>query len=497
MPLDPAISLDIKAPQVQPVGPLDMMGKLALTQNAINQNKLFQQQFQAKQGLSDAYSAAMDPTTGKLDQNKLMQAVSKDPRTAFMMGDIIRGQQEQQQRDLSISGTQLEQAHKSMGMIQGQISSLLSQDQVTPRDVIGKTGELLAAGAITKEAAASVLSGMPQDPTQIKPWLQQHLLGSMDAQQRLTAMHGAPQVINSGGAQQIVQTSPLTGQTRVDGVVKNTPNPDALLPYGNMTVADRANVALRGADTVAIPQANGTSQVYTRGALAGTGGVGQTPGGIVPVGQTPQLGADRSANLSVDALAQDRQDAASAPGRIYQLGQALSGLQNAQTGHGSETLNNLRGLAATLGMGDGAKNASYDEANKYLTQYAVNKANTLGGATDSKIATMLSANASTHINNLAAQDVVRANIGLERMGLALQQAFQSSGLPENKWLAFKQDWTAKNDPRVFVLSEMPRDKAGAFVSSLPKHEQEALKAQYIQAVNSGWVPSLVGGANGQ
>ena len=152
----------------------------------------------------------------------------------------------------------------------------------------------------------------------------------------------------------------------------------------------------------------------------------------------------------------------------------------------------MRGVAATLGMGDGAKNASYDEANKYLTQYAMNAANALGGATDGKIATALSGNASTHISNLAAQDVVRANIGLERMGLAAQQAFQTSGLPENQWLPFKQQWTASHDPRAFVLGEMPPSKAATFVKSLPADQQQTLAQQYNAAVMNGWVPAPAG-----
>ncbi len=483
MPLDPSVSLNI-AP-VQMPNPLDTMDKLASTQNLINQNKLFGQTFAARQAIGPLYQQAIDPQTGQLDTNKLLSLAAQDPRTAFMAGDLAQQALSRQQQQTAITGEQLNQAHQSMGLVQNQLSSLLNQPNVTPKDVIGVAANLMSAKAITPEAAAAALSGMPQDPAQLKPWLQQHLLNSMDAQQRLTAMYGAPQVINTGGQQQIVQTSPLTGATRLDGAVNNTVSPEAAL---NAAVAQRGqNIA--AAEPVGIPQPNGQTAYYTKGQIAGTVGGGAP---LQPVGMSPQLGAGRSADLSVDALAQDRQAAAGAPGRIYQLSQALTGLQGAQTGEGSEALNTMRGVAATLGMGDGAKNASYDEANKYLTQYAMNAANALGGATDGKIATALSGNASTHISNLAAQDVVRANIGLERMGLAAQQAFQTSGLPENQWLPFKQQWTASHDPRAFVLGEMPPSKAATFVKSLPADQQQTLAQQYNAAVMNGWVPAPAG-----
>ena len=81
MPLNPNIALSVKGIEVQ--DPLAQYGKLAAIQNAQNQNALAQYQLgtaqraeTAQNVLADAYSKSVDPTTGKIDYNKLNSLVA-------------------------------------------------------------------------------------------------------------------------------------------------------------------------------------------------------------------------------------------------------------------------------------------------------------------------------------------------------------------------------------------------------------------------------------
>lgn len=77
MPLDPTVPLGI-TPQVNSAAnPLDMVGKFATIQNAVNQNKLFQQTFAARQLAGQIMSSAPDMEAG-------LQQIMKSPAAPFM-----------------------------------------------------------------------------------------------------------------------------------------------------------------------------------------------------------------------------------------------------------------------------------------------------------------------------------------------------------------------------------------------------------------------------
>ncbi len=157
-----------------------------------------------------------------------------------------------------------------------------------------------------------------------------------------------------------------------------------------------------------------------------SGQAGGIPGApmVIAYGPGQTAGATAAGDASAKQWGQLQASVGGSAGRIYQLQSALGDLQAlgpTGTGPSAGTLNNVRSylqslpvIGQSLGV-DPSKVASYDEANKYLTAYAAARASRFGGGTDQQLATTLSSNASTHISNLAAQDVVKANIGLERM----------------------------------------------------------------------------------
>jgi hypothetical protein len=82
MPTVPDISLGVTGAGAPPPSPLGTLGQFAQIQNSMNQNRLFQQQFAAKQRLGQIMAAAPDPESG-------FAAAMRDPVAGPFAGEAI------------------------------------------------------------------------------------------------------------------------------------------------------------------------------------------------------------------------------------------------------------------------------------------------------------------------------------------------------------------------------------------------------------------------
>lgn len=245
----------------------------------------------------------------------------------------------------------------------------------------------------------------------------------------------------------------------------------------------------------------------------------QPPGAVpaaMPVGGSPMavgLGPGQAAGITAAGDASAHQWASlqnsvgGSAGRIYQLQSALGDLQALGpngTGPSSSTVNNLKSylqslpiIGQSLGI-DPAQVANYDQANKYLTAYAAARAGAHGGGTDQQLATTLSSNASTHISNLAAQNVVKANIGLERMDQAQIASFQkgldpATGQPTgqqftpDQFADYSARWNTAQDPRAFVADQLTPAQFDATVSKMQPAEQAKFRSTFNAALSNNWI----------
>lgn len=227
----------------------------------------------------------------------------------------------------------------------------------------------------------------------------------------------------------------------------------------------------------------------------GAGGVSNATGVRPSLGPAEQAAQSAMGQKSADQYAAELQSAGGFGTRMFNLQKAFTGLQNADTGPGSDTVNTARSFLMahgpqalqSLGIVDPNKIQSYDEANKYLTQYAMNQAGALGEGTDAKLATTLSGNANTHISNLAAQDVVKANMALERMNQAAVNSFQQTGLSPSKYSAWKAQFASRVDPRVFAWDTLDADKKQAAYKSMNDAQRKQFTAQYNWALQNGFI----------
>lgn len=218
---------------------------------------------------------------------------------------------------------------------------------------------------------------------------------------------------------------------------------------------------------------------------------GAAQGGAVRPGLTPaaQAASSETGKAAAQQLANDNTGANGFASRMFTLNKALTGLQGANTGPGSDALNNVKSFIAARGIPgvDVNKIASYDEANKYLMQYAIGQAGALGEGTDGKLAATLSGNANTHISNLAAQDVVRANMGLERMKQAQVQQFNNQGLPPEQYQKWSTQWNKQVNPQVFVWDSLPTDKKQAAMANMSPTQRQGFTQQYNWALQNKFI----------
>lgn len=291
----------------------------------------------------------------------------------------------------------------------------------------------------------------------------------------LGATYGAPQTVDTGPMTKIYRTGvsgnvqdlggfvnglpPSTAATQVPTVRGTTPGTTTLGavagPTGGLsTQAPGTYIPPAGAQ-------GATSTVQPGGAPAQAAGAPFNPTGL-PAGEG--VGLEHAGAASSDQWSALRQQVGGSASRLFQLHQALSGLENAgSTGPGTDAVNNAKSfllaqspdwLKKYLPGVDPQQIKSYDEANKYLTQYASGVAGSFGSTTDHQLATTLAGNASTHISNLAAKDVVKANIALERMGQAQALAFQQTGETPDKFADWSVNWNTTHDPRAFLVDQL-------------------------------------------
>lgn len=436
----------------RPQGPnaITQFSQMAGTANALMQNRIMQEQMRTNLATGQAYRQAVDSTTGQVDPRLLTNAIVNSP-AAYNLPNVLKDVQQQKQAGVALETSEYELANKRLGSLRSTLGSLLANPNATGKDVIGSTAQLVAQGVITPKMAADAMSGMPQDPKKLRVWLTDHMVNTMTAQEKMNAAYGTPQM-----------------QQGID-------------PRTNAPVVN----------PIAVSPLTGVRRLPVDSGAPGPGGAQSmtAPGGGIQTGLAPgQSAAMEKSAASWQTL---RDDVGSSAQRVFQLGEALKGLQGTATGPGTEFRNQLSSYVLALPGGnsivDAKGVASYDKAVKYLTQNSMAAAGQLGAGTDSKLATALTANASTSISNMAAQDVVKANIALERIKQAQADIFEKSGALPGEFSGWAVDWNKNVDPRAFAIDMMGAGDRKKLLGSLKGQEQRRFIDSVKIAISTGLV----------
>ena len=487
--------------------PSDQLAKMAAAQNAVNQNQLFQAQQQAGQ----AFQGAIDPTTGLPNQNRLGLALRNlSPASAIAVQPALAQAGEMQGQQVSNDRSTLSLNLNQRQNINGVLGSLFNKPDLSVEDIHAAAKTAADSGLLRPEMADKLLQGLtPNAPRpQLRDFVGRLMLQNMNAMDQVGQQTGTNENMETGaGTQMQVRATPMFGGGATQtGEIQRTVSPEAAAALrttmdaqGNPVTAPAAATMQPGAVASHLRPLQGGPGRYPVASNAtnvpgagGTAFAGPSPGTI--------QAADVAGTQSGQALAALRSSVDTSSTRMFQLQKALSALQNTNTGPGTEGRNAVLSylqatpVARSLLPANVEKDvANYDQANKYLTAFASQQAGAMGSGTDAKLATALSANASTSISNLAARQVVQANMALEKMQQAKLAEAQQQNVAPGQFADWSSRWATQNDPRAFAVEHMTQPQVQAMTAKMSDAERGTFERTYVSARRAG----VIGAPNGR
>lgn len=270
---------------------------------------------------------------------------------------------------------------------------------------------------------------------------------------------GQPQQIDRGPDILQTQTSPVTGDVRVNGVIPKGVSPETAASLVKVWNPDkqqyeyqpRSEVApLDGRQPGSAPGPSGNGRYPGAGGQGGAAVAEPTPGTAMGLEQSTQ--AYQQATAAVPQLRRT----------LTTFDQALDALKKAPTGQGSEAFQNLRAIADTIGIPlpqtEKGKTVAYAEANKWLTSALTQEASRLGLGTDQARQLQADAQPGVHTVHDAALAMVPVLRGLKGMELAQAVLAEKQGVKPGEFNAWSARWANSVDPLAFAPPQLTKDE---------------------------------------
>lgn len=379
------------------------------------------------------------------------------------MTQIAQGQQ-------NLKTQEYELATRQLGTFRQTLSSLLSNPNVSSKDVIEAGGKLAAEGIVTPQMLATELAGMPQDGPGLQKWLAGHLANTMDTQQKLDQFYGVPTTVNTGGRTLYGVTAPASrgGGFASANNVPNETDPttqntgvewrgvNGEVRTGTFQDRQRYFEWVRSGRKGAEPQPEGAAPA-AGGAAPAAPAAPQEPPGIAPNPQYP---------VGQEAYNKDLQNAASIREASRPLLKAIPLLEKMPlTGKGTAGINDLKDIASNLGIApDSVKDeqTALGEIKKYVEQYARN----VPGAqrSDAALQTFKDSNPNLNTTTQATLALAKQAIAWNRIDEAKAKAFQSDKFGE--YPTHAAGWAQNQDSRAYGIDLMPPDKRQALLDQM-------------------------------
>ena len=480
---------------------VDTISKFANLQGQLNQNKLFQQQFDSR----NAMGAIFQQANG--DPDKAQALAQQNPATSYLAPQIAK-----------------EMADYKSSMAQAQISSLSAQ-QKGYEQLAGVIKAHQLAGdhsdaAVTNLAAETLgnpdirntvgpkriideLTALPPYKEGVSdPMLQPRyhalnaILGGAYAQSgHLADVIGKMQLVDTGGGIQPTQVSDVTGTATPVGAPISKTLPPTTQQF----------------------DPNKGQMVYVGGTSGGQGGQGHggAPGAGAPgtVAAAPPLGTEAATNVTATGAAGQglalQQRADQVPQTKALLGNLESSLNNFTSGPGADwkkVASSAVNANSPFGdIFDPKKIASQEEFGKQAFQLAQQQFQTLGGTgTDSKLDSTMHTSPSEMMSELGNQNIIHLLKGnedaIQAKNAAWQQWTQTHG--SQTYGQFSQQFNNNFDPRVFQAQYMSKSDKQEIFKGMTSDEVDALKAKTRYAIDQGWIkkpgqPAQQGAQGGQ
>jgi len=476
-------------PKANNTSPLKTFSDFATLQNTLNQNKLFQQQYNTNLAVSNIYKQAMNPD-GTIDQAKLSALLASDPNASYGLPQAYQQSQEARARNIGIDTAQLENQRKHWEAVGSFISPLLSLgNKATSGDVAHQLAAATTAGLASPEEASKVWATLPRTPdgrideTKIPSWSQQMMLNLMDRQSALNATNPAPTIVNTGQSQ-IPMRLPQIGAPSLAG-----PGIQNELP----PTTQRYNPQTRQMEFVG-PTGGG-----------GQGGGNPSQGGGAPMGgggggmaAAPPLGAPEAASVDAHASAQQGTELQRRSDRVNDTKAILGNLEGElntpgfNTGPGTKSMADWAKFMNTqFGMNIRVEGlAAREQFNKLAGMLAQSQFQALGGTgTDAKLDATTLTSPNSELSKLGNKGIIALLKGNED-AIAVKnrawQAYKQQHGPES-YGQFSTEFNKSYDPRVFQSQYLTPDDRKKMLSGMTKQEQKSFLNSYRTALNNGWV----------
>jgi hypothetical protein len=364
--------------------------------NGINQSRLFQQEYSARQGIADAYRDSTDPTTGVIDQQGLSARLA---RSGFGAGEALH-------QGAVNAATQLDLQTRRTQYLRDSIGAIADKPNPTKADVVGLGVSIHRnVPSLPEEAIQGFIDNAPENPRELKKYL-------------------------------VTQRNLAVGSAGLMPSVPGTVNPrTGVAPMVSQGQANYQNAGVGEGQ----PTNNGPGRVTA-----------------LPIGSGSAMeDASKAYGAAIEGAGRYAQ-------RVNPLRQVIPIVENMQPtdiGPTSEKWNNFKSSLQSLGAGpllgiDPAKIADYNEAKKYLNQYALQSSSVLGPKTNDGLASAVSANPSMTMDKLSVSQLSKAALGMERMqqtGVREFQALVNAGKASpGDFNKFMLEFSSEHDPRGFV-----------------------------------------------
>lgn len=386
----------------QAMSPLQVLQLLG----QVNQNKLFNQTYDSRQKIGQAYQNNVDQN-GKINNSGLMRDIAG---SGFLAPEAAGQAINNSTAQFGLDTNKLQFAQKTLG-------ALASKPDVTTSDVAGWAANSARAGV---------------DPATIHGVLTDAYKAGGDQRALRKALAG--QAIMSMG------TGALEGEA---GPVED----------GQPTTVNKGEALMRRAGV--IPGQDKTGMVTTNppgyAEAASIGGAARGQANL----RAGQFGSDMFPMTQLLSNLEKLGPTGTGPG-THELNTMKSFVQS-----------NLGWLpGADKIVGDPNKIANYNEAEKYATQLAGSRASQFGHGTDQAMAQSLIGSPNTHISQLAGTDLTKAVIGLRRMEQAQTLQADKENVADRNYPIWAAKWATNVDPRAYMVDLMDQDQLNRLQKTL-------------------------------
>lgn len=384
--------------------------------------------------------------------------------------------------------TQLDLVKDQVAQLVNGFSTLASLPDINPSHFAEFGQRMVDEGLITPDIyqlEMKQVMAAQGDPQKLRQLAGNYSLRALDAGQKFSAQYGAPEMINTGNQFLPVAVSPLTGVSPLGAPIQQTLSPSQLAAPAQIGITPQGQ-----------PITGTTGQFLEKtGVNPLTAMPSQAPNALMPQGSAPQqqgvvttlpMGQSEAMQAVGQEAGKELADARTREAKfqadilpLQKAIPALEALGTTGTGPGTEQINEIKSFLASMGVPgvDLDKIQKFDEARKYLTQYAQTVGDT---GTNDKLAASFAGNPSVGISNAAAVDVAKTALTLRKYQNAQLRAFEQMGLPESQFTQFATQFAANQDPRAYGIDMMSPEARKALIEGLDGAE----KSKFVQSLKT-------------